>query len=306
MKELVSVIMPVYNCEKNVKKSIQSVLDQDYDNIELIIVDDGSEDMSYEVCKSIKNDKLRVFTKKNGGPSSARNFGISKATGKYIMFIDSDDMYNEHAIKSMISTIEKNKCEIVVGNYKANGNVMCSNNNDINFDNKSDAIDFLLKNKLFNTNWNKLYLKEIIDKNDIKFDEKYHMGEDIRFNLAYFECIDKICYAKDIIYLYEMTENGLTLKNAGDKCRREVELLNILYNYFKKNNHHMKFISRKIAKSFFYIDDVDFCLNSNEYLALLKEASNYDFFAKRLAKMIAKRKEKKLNFILNTINKLKG
>ena len=97
----VSVIIPVYNVERYVKKCIRSILDQSYQNIEIIIVDDGSIDDSYNVCTDLQKespDKIKLFKKENGGLSSARNYGLLRAQGEYISFVDSDDIVSQDFI----------------------------------------------------------------------------------------------------------------------------------------------------------------------------------------------------------------
>ena len=87
---LVSVIVPVYNTGKLAKKLTENILRDKYENVEIILVDDGSTDDSLSILKSIKNSKVKVYNKKNGGPSAGRNFGIEKAKGEYLLFIDSN------------------------------------------------------------------------------------------------------------------------------------------------------------------------------------------------------------------------
>ena len=88
---LFSIIIPLYNKEKTVKRTLQSILTQSYRDFEVVVVDDGSKDKSYEVVKSIADNRVKLFSKTNGGVSSARNFGLQKAQGKWTMFFDADD-----------------------------------------------------------------------------------------------------------------------------------------------------------------------------------------------------------------------
>ena len=113
---LVSVIVPVFNVEKFLEKCVSSITNQTYKNLEILLVDDGSTDNSGTICDNFsKNDnRLKVFHKKNGGLSDARNYGIERATGSYIMFIDSDDWIENDTIELLLDKTIEEKSDIVV------------------------------------------------------------------------------------------------------------------------------------------------------------------------------------------------
>lgn len=110
-KELVSIIVPVYNVETYVSKCIDSIVNQNYSNLEIILIDDGSKDNSSKICDewSTKDRRIKVFHKKNGGVSSARNYGIKKSSGKYVCFVDSDDYLAPEFVTYMFFLIKKTK-----------------------------------------------------------------------------------------------------------------------------------------------------------------------------------------------------
>lgn len=117
MNDLISVIIPVYNVERYLKKCVDSVLKQDYTNIEIILVDDGSTDSSGNICDEYSNkypNKVKVIHKKNGGLSDARNYGIKKSSGKYLIFVDSDDWIEENTISYSYKEIIENNAQIAV------------------------------------------------------------------------------------------------------------------------------------------------------------------------------------------------
>ena len=101
-----SIIIPVYNTGLKARKLVDRILSSDYKKVEVILVDDGSEDDSYEILKSIKDKKIRLFSKKNEGPSAARNFGIERATGDYLLFVDSDDDIERSFIGKMVNKVK--------------------------------------------------------------------------------------------------------------------------------------------------------------------------------------------------------
>lgn len=120
MKDLVSVVIPIYNVEKYLRKCIETVIDQTYTNIEIILVNDGSTDNSLQICNQFKekDKRIKVINKKNGGLSDARNVGIKNAQGKYICFIDSDDFISEKYIEELHNLIVENKAQIAVCGFE--------------------------------------------------------------------------------------------------------------------------------------------------------------------------------------------
>ena len=114
MSGLVSIIIPVYNLEKYIQFNIDNMLSQTYENLEVIYVDDGSVDSSAQIIKSAaeKDSRIKYYYKENGGVSSARNFGIEKANGEYIMFVDGDDIINKHAVELYYGSIIKANADI--------------------------------------------------------------------------------------------------------------------------------------------------------------------------------------------------
>ena len=116
MKPDISIIVPVYNTEKYVQSCLESLIKQTYKDIEIIVVNDGSNDESLVKCKEIaeKDSRIKIFTKTNGGLSDARNYGINKAEGKYLGFVDSDDYISENMYESLLSGITYNNADIAV------------------------------------------------------------------------------------------------------------------------------------------------------------------------------------------------
>lgn len=110
MEPLVSVIIPVYNVEEYVKRCLDSVLEQTYHNLEVIVVNDGATDNSAKVIKSISDNRIRYFEKENGGQATARNFGLDVATGDYIVMVDSDDYISKNLVEICLDTVQKNEC----------------------------------------------------------------------------------------------------------------------------------------------------------------------------------------------------
>lgn len=181
MKSLVTVIIPVYNAEKDINRCLESIVNQDYKNIEVLLINDGSHDNSLNILKEYeKNYKyIKVIDQKNIGVARTRNNAVKIAKGKYIMFVDNDDYIDSNYISTYINEIEKEDYDIVIGGYIR-----------ITEDKK-----ILKKEQLSNepfskfvimAPWAKIYKRDFIIKNNIKFLD-YKIGEDVYFNInAYF------------------------------------------------------------------------------------------------------------------------
>ena len=115
MKPEITIIVPVYNTESFLHKCINSILSQSYTNFELLLINDGSSDKSGEICDkfALKDDRIKVFHKKNGGVSSSRNLGINNAQGKWIMFIDSDDEITHNCLELCINKTNKGPVDLI-------------------------------------------------------------------------------------------------------------------------------------------------------------------------------------------------
>lgn len=220
---LISIIMPVYKtAEKYLRKSIESVINQSYTNIELILIDDGSPDDCGKICEeySLFDSRVRTIHKKNGGVSSARNEGIKNAYGNYLVFVDSDDEIKENMCETLLSLAKKNDSDIVVSscNHIIKGKKI-KNIQNIEYKNvcSSEAINNLAYNisvydELEPTSvWGKLYKKEIIET--LKFNENMSIAEDFIFN--YYACINsnQITYYSEKLYNYNILDTSIMHNN---------------------------------------------------------------------------------------------
>lgn len=218
MNKLISIIMPVYNAEKYLNRSIESIMNQTYNNMEIILVNDGSTDNSLEICTNYqkKDNRIKLINQENKGVSIARNRGIDEATGHYIMFIDSDDYIEKNMIEDMEAKITEDDIDLVISgikmNYIRNGQVVGEEKYQLK--DKMYSIEEMLNDILIDLDLIcicgpccKLYKKEILKKNNIKFTNEFTMGEDTWYNLDYIDaCTGKIVTVSNIYYNY-MREN---------------------------------------------------------------------------------------------------
>lgn len=213
--KLVSVIMPVYNVEPYLSKSIKSILNQTYHNFELILVDDGSPDRCPEICDAYaaRDGRISVIHKSNGGQAEARNVGMAKARGDYLYFIDSDDYAEPNALEVLIDIAEKEKADLVIADIRVvneHGNVLQSGQGQYTFDDNTTfspleaAIGFA---KLDWGPWNKLYARKVHE--GVLFPvHRIHEDEAIMFQL--FHNCNRIVYTKQILYNYLKRKGSTT------------------------------------------------------------------------------------------------
>lgn len=216
-KELISIIVPIYNTEKYLERCVTSLINQTYKNIEIILVDDGSPDASPALCdKFAKSDKrIKVIHKKNGGVSSARNTGLENAKGKYICFVDSDDCLSETYISSLYSAYKTDTDLVVCGftiiDDDKNTIIKTMETQNINFviSNANNFCKFILDG-FFDMPVNKLYKKSLIKS---RFDTNLPLGEDRTFNLEYFKSVKNIEFVNEHGYYY--------IFNSSSACHKK-------------------------------------------------------------------------------------
>ena len=252
MQDKVSVIMPVYNREKKVKNAIESVLKQTYQNFELIIINDGSTDNTEEVCLSYakKNDKIHYVKQNNAGPAIARNKGIETATGKYIMFIDSDDLYLENTMKLMVEEIENNYQCIICNMLYDNGRINQKEIIEREMENKPEFMEYLQKNRLFNSCTNKIYITSIIKEYNIQFDSNFLNGEDYKFNIDYFDKINKAKTVSEALYIYINNSMSITHDLKNNEFFKQIKLIDYNKAMYLKNGYSLENLLRKLYYSF--------------------------------------------------------
>jgi glycosyltransferase involved in cell wall biosynthesis len=258
LKPKVSVIMPVYNAEKHLDNSIASVFNQNYSNIELIAVNDGSKDNSLEVLHEMAKDKPNfiVLDKPNGGPGDARNLGLKSATGEYIFFSDSDDTICKGAISHAVDSIAD--CDLLIGKFNMLMGDKVSERGLIDKEKTLGRDEFLARyvrypgSFYYSALWNKLYKRDIIAKNNLSFNANIAWGEDFVFNVHYNYYVNNVKIVPFCMYnhiwnisgqtwttLYRLPRNILTKKLMYKE-------LKALYKYAGKYKEYWLYVTRYI------------------------------------------------------------
>ena len=212
MKDLISIIVPVFNVETYVSDCINSLIKQTYKNLEIILVNDGSTDNSLRICNeyAIKDSRIKIISKDNGGVSDARNAGLAKATGTYIGFVDSDDFIHPQMYELLYNAINQNEADLAVCNYTRSHTSEFEKNIDLN----EQPISYIDKNQAMNnigllgvTVWNKLYKKSILQ--NFSFTCNRIHEDEIALHEIIFKC-SKIVILRTELYFYRYTQNSIT------------------------------------------------------------------------------------------------
>lgn len=201
-----SVIIPVYNCDEYLSNCIESVLQQTYYNLEILLIDDGSTDRSGAICDDFakKDNRIIVLHQKNKGVSAARNLGLKHASGQVISFVDADDTLDLDMYEFLCSLMVNYQADIVHCGYKhivGNEVRLVHNTKKLYIQSQDEALECLVGGRLFDGGlWNKLYRKEVLVNNF--FDETIKMNEDILFNYQVFRKAKKIVFSDYAKYNY--------------------------------------------------------------------------------------------------------
>lgn len=260
MQPIISIIMPVYNTGSILKNTIESILNQTFEKFELIIIDDGSNDNTGNLCDEFaeKDNRVRVIHKINGGACCARNVGIEESKGMYITFCDHDDVYAPNILEEEWKLINQGKNIDIVGvgalhiyddgtKIKFGKKYSFFNKNDLNKD-----IAKIIKSGVLGTVWNILYKKELID--NIRFDEELKKGhEDIIFNL------DAIKKANSLITIDKILYYHYIRKSMSTSASFHVETIEAL----KKANNKISELYKNMASK---IDRNDYIKLQGEYI----------------------------------------
>ena len=226
---MISVIVPVYNVERYLKKCLDSIIAQTYKDLEILLIDDGSTDRSGRICNEyISDSRVRVFHTKNHGLSAARNFGLANARGSFIAFVDSDDWLEKDFIEKLHNIIKENNSDLAQSGYYR---VVGENKEKINSTENIENIDkneFLIRVLSPQTGFGlcpmKLIKKKIIG--DIRFNENLKAGEDALFNEMISQNIKKATFYGYPLYNYRINENSAVKrfdKNYPNKYKISME-----------------------------------------------------------------------------------
>lgn len=309
MQDLISIIVPIYNVEKYLDKCLQSITNQTYKNLQIILINDGSTDTSLRICENfaLNDERICIVNQESKGVSEARNTGIREAKGAYITFIDSDDVVESTYIQYLYDIIKENN-DISVCKMKE---IYGDGDDDINNDgeesvikqlNSKEAIEIMLYQREFdNSLWGKMYKKELFS--DVVF-PKGKLYEDMAVIYDIFLKTDKIIFGSKINYYYRVRQNSImTTEFSSEK----MELINFTERMVKNVSEkfpdlYMAAIRRYVYSNFRLLGEAIQCKGNNS-----KEENILINNIKRYSKIVLKNpnadKKDKIAIILLLLNK---
>lgn len=243
MDKLITIIVPVYNTEKYLERCVNSIVNQTYDNLEIILVDDGSTDNSGKICDEYaeKDGRIKVIHKENGGVSSARNLGLNVCSGDYVGFVDSDDTIEPNMYEILYTNLIENNADISICKFAwvKNNCIKKEETNEIEIINANNAICFsLIGEKFAGQLCNKLFKREILK--DIRFDTEIFVYEDLLVLIQYLLKSNKVVYSSICLYNYYLRETSAYHSPFNEKqitaynaCLKINELLKNKQEYYK-------------------------------------------------------------------------
>lgn len=243
-KYLISVIIPAFNAEKTIERAMESIKSP---LTEIIVVDDGSEDNTLEICNKCmnKNENLKVFSQTNMGPYVARNLGIKKASGKYVMFLDSDDFYEDNTISRMKELIEKYdepdlirfRFKKTIDGFQQNKYFDEREKMVLNRDFKNLVYPMFLNGFMLNSLCTDCIKRQILSNIEMN-DNHISFGEDLIHNIKIFLKINNAVFIEDVLYNYNFNQNSIVnSKNKNKKLNNLqdiIEVYTIIYKYLIK------------------------------------------------------------------------
>ncbi len=262
---MVSVIVPVYKSELTLERCVNSLLEQDYEDIEILLVVDGPPDGSGVLADKLaqSDERIRVINQENQGVSKARNRGIREAKGEYIRFLDSDDYVEKHSITPMVEAMERDGSDLVIAGFhhlyfadkitkvpEAEGTFLRSES--------AEAMKNVYVGGFLNMPWNKLFRAEKIKA---QFPTDRTLGEDLLFNMQYILEAEKISVIKECVCEYIQDDRGTTLstKKRDDKIETALYLCEKSKEFFKSlgvtGGEELSFLDTKVITTF--LDEVE-------------------------------------------------
>lgn len=279
--ELISVVVPVYKVEKYLEKCVKSILKQTYTNLEIILVDDGSPDKCGQLCDELAkiDDRIKVFHKENGGLSDARNYGVERANGEYIGFVDSDDYIHENMYEELYKAIKRSGTSIAeCGVTRVYKNILRPHYEGEDYflvlDREGYLKEYLENKRLYGSAWCKLIHKDLAKKIKFPVGKIY---EDAFYTLELLKTVDKYTLISGNYYYYYIRENSITTRPFSSKDMDYIEIMDKIRDYTLSNFPIFK-EQLLVRLSFAYISIFNQLLEVDDY----KRKSEYKILKDKL------------------------
>lgn len=277
MEDLITIIIPIYNVEKYLRECIESVLNQTYKNLEIILIDDGSKDNSAKICDEYeeKEKRIKVIHKENGGVSSARNKGLEIATGDYITFIDGDDYIDKDYIEKLLKNLKEKNVECVLCGfnriYDKSAEIITKGENKLI--SKKEFLDSILNVQGgAGMACAKLWKKETII--NLRFNEKIKIAEDSLFGIQAVKNVNNVYILNEALYNYRFNKNSAVRKYNKDFANICLESMKAAKKYIEKEYANEKEVKEKFNNYIAYhilLITVNYCFNNENALNWIKQ-----------------------------------
>lgn len=242
---LVSVIVPIYNAAEYLERCINSVLGQEYKNFELILVNDGSQDASGEICRAYaaQDERVKVLEKENSGVSDSRNRAMDMAEGEYLQFLDADDWLTPDATKLFVQSAVNNDCDMVIADFYRVSGEKVSHKGDIEKEgilSREEFANYMMENPAdfyYGVLWNKLFRRDLVEKHGLRMDPEISWCEDFIFNLEYIRHCRTIYALQVPVYYYVKTKGSLVNSQGAsinNTIRMKLNVFEYYHQFFKE------------------------------------------------------------------------
>ena len=245
MNPTVSIIVPVYNAEATISRCIESIINQEYRDFELLLIDDGSTDSSGTICDryAAEDSRIRLIHKENTGVSETRNMALDLACGTYLQFLDSDDWITPNATRLFVEEAERYHCDMVISDFYRVVGKRVAHKGDIDDDCVLTQEEFsahMLQNPAdfyYGVLWNKLYRHDIVEKYHLRMNPEISWCEDVMFNLEYIRHAE-VFYALQVpVYYYVKTKGSLA--SQGMSISKTIKMKLMVFEYYNNFYKHV-------------------------------------------------------------------
>ena len=241
----VSVVIPAYNAADTLRKMLDSVLGQTWRALQVILVDDGSRDDTVKIAREIaaEDPRLTVISQENLGVSATRNTGLKQCEGKYIRFVDADDTLPPDSIEQMVRRAEKDRADLVIGGYnqyfgeKHSVHNLAGRDDTIPFRKMTDHLCRHANSYFYGVLWNKLFRRDLIEKEGCRFQEDLNWGEDFAFVMDYLRGVERIAYMKEALYDYRRSAGSTSVQQVLDSLKhpgKNIRIKRELYKHLRE------------------------------------------------------------------------
>ena len=258
-KPTVSVVIPAYNAEGTLRQMLDSVFNQTWREMQIILVDDGSRDRTLEIAREAAADdpRLTVIAQENLGVSATRNGGIALCKGKYVRFVDADDTLPAESMERMVRRAEQDGSDLVIGGYdqyfgeKKSYHNLAARNDTVYCDRIMDHLCGHANSYFYGVLWNKLFLREKMEQTACRFQEKLTWGEDFAFVMDYLAGVRQISFMNESLYHYRRTAGSTSVQQVIDCVKHPIgniqikkELYSHLKGMYQKRGEYEKYRKR--------------------------------------------------------------